>query len=84
MNIGRGVPVSVVDLVNALSTIEGRDLDPELAPRRLGEVQDIHLDAARAQAELGWQARTGDSRRGSRSRSTRCAEPQRRTARLPA
>jgi len=22
-------------------------------------VQDIHLDGARAQAELGWQARTG-------------------------
>jgi UDP-glucose 4-epimerase len=59
VNIGRGVPVSVVDLVAALSSTEGRDLDPEFAPRRLGEVQDIHLDAARARAELGWQARTG-------------------------
>jgi len=59
VNIGRGVPVSVVDLVAALSSIEGRDLDPEFAPRRLGEVQDIHLDAARARAELAWQARTG-------------------------
>jgi UDP-glucose 4-epimerase len=49
----------VVDLVAALSSTEGRDLDPEFAPRRLGEVQDIHLDAARARAELGWQARTG-------------------------
>ena len=59
VNIGRGVPVSVVDLVAALSSIEGRDLDPEFAPRRLGEVQDIHLDAMRARAELDWQARTG-------------------------
>jgi UDP-glucose 4-epimerase len=59
VNIGRGVPVSVVDLVAALSSIEGGDLDPEFAPRRLGEVQDIHLDATRARAELDWQARTG-------------------------
>jgi UDP-glucose 4-epimerase len=59
VNIGRGVPVSVVDLVAALSSTEGRDLDPEFAPRRLGEVQDIHLDATRARAELDWRARTG-------------------------
>ena len=59
VNIGRGVPVSVLDLVAALSSIEGRDLDPELAPRRLGEVQHIHLDATRAHSELGWEARTG-------------------------
>ncbi len=58
VNIGRGVPVSVLDLVAALSSIEGRDLDPELAPRRPGEVQHIHLDAVRARSELGWQART--------------------------
>ncbi|CAA9485869.1 MAG: UDP-glucose 4-epimerase [uncultured Solirubrobacterales bacterium] len=59
VNIGRGVPVSLVDLVAALSKSEGRDLDPEFAPPRPGEVQHIHLDAARARAELGWQARTG-------------------------
>ena len=59
VNIGRGVPVSVLDLVAALSSIEGRDLDPELAPPRLGEVQHIHLDATRAASELGWEARIG-------------------------
>ena len=59
VNVGRGVPVSVLDLIAALSSIEGRDLDPEFAPRRLGEVQDIHLDCARARAELGWEARVG-------------------------
>jgi UDP-glucose 4-epimerase len=59
VNIGRGVPVSVLDLVDALGRLAGRDLDPEFAPRRPGEVQDIHLDVARARAELGWEARVG-------------------------
>jgi UDP-glucose 4-epimerase len=59
INIGRGVPVSVIDLVAALSSIRGRDLDPEFAPRRLGEVQDIHLDASRAREALGWESKVG-------------------------
>ena len=59
VNIRRGVPASVLDLVQALSRLEGRDLDPEFAPRRLGEVQDIHLDVTRARVELGWKALVG-------------------------
>jgi UDP-glucose 4-epimerase len=58
-NIGRGEPVSVLDLVEALGRLAGRELDPEYAPRRPGEVQDIHLDVSRARAELGWKARVG-------------------------
>ena len=57
VNIGRGEPVSVLDLVAALGRLAGRDLDPELAPRRPGEVQDIHLDTSRARVELNWKAR---------------------------
>ena len=57
VNIGRGEPASVLDLVAALGRLAGRDLDPELAPRRPGEVQDIHLDTSRARAELNWKAR---------------------------
>jgi UDP-glucose 4-epimerase len=59
INIGRGEPVSVLDLVDALGRLAGRDLEPEFAPRRPGEVQDIHLDVGRARAELGWEARLG-------------------------
>ncbi len=59
VNIGRGEPVSVLDLVAALGRLEGRDLDPEFAPPRPGEVQDIHLDPTRARAELDWRARVG-------------------------
>ena len=57
VNIGRGEPVSVLDLVAALGRLARRDLDPELAPRRPGELQDIHLDTSRARAELNWKAR---------------------------
>ncbi len=59
INIGRGEPVSVLDLVAALGRIEGRELDPEFAPPRPGEVQDIHLDPTRARAELDWRAQVG-------------------------
>jgi len=59
INIGRGEPVSVLDLVTALGRLEGRDLEPEFAPPRPGEVQDIHLDPTRAAAELDWRARVG-------------------------
>ncbi|HLL87285.1 MAG TPA: NAD-dependent epimerase/dehydratase family protein, partial [Thermoleophilaceae bacterium] len=55
INIGRGEPVSVLELIDALGRLAERDLDPELAPRRPGEVQDIHLDLSRARAELGWE-----------------------------
>jgi UDP-glucose 4-epimerase len=59
VNIGRGEPVSVLDLVAALGRLAGRDLAPELAPRRPGELQDIHLDTSRARVELNWKARVG-------------------------
>ncbi|MBA3421039.1 MAG: GDP-mannose 4,6-dehydratase [Thermoleophilaceae bacterium] len=59
INVGRGEPVSVLDLVAALSRLEGRDLDPEFAALRPGEVQDIHLDPTRARAELDWWAQVG-------------------------
>ena len=50
-NVGRGQEVSVLDLVAAL------DLpDPELAPRRPGEIERSCLDITRIGRELGWSA----------------------------
>jgi UDP-glucose 4-epimerase len=55
VNIGTGREASVLDLVEILSRIEGRDdFTPEFAPERPGEVQRISLDAALAERELGW------------------------------
>jgi UDP-glucose 4-epimerase len=59
VNIGTGREASVLDLVDILAGLEGRDdFAPEFAPERAGEVQRISLDAALAARELGWQPRT--------------------------
>jgi UDP-glucose 4-epimerase len=59
VNIGTGREASVLDLVEILSGIEGRDdFTPEFAPERAGEVQRISLDAALAGRELGWTPQT--------------------------
>jgi UDP-glucose 4-epimerase len=60
-NIGTGVESSVLDVIEALNSAagEGEQLDYEHAPERPGEVRNIYLDTARAQGELGWEARVG-------------------------
>ncbi|MBS1679647.1 MAG: NAD-dependent epimerase/dehydratase family protein [Actinobacteria bacterium] len=55
VNIGTGREASVLDLVDILAGIDGReDFTPEFAPPRAGEVQRISLDAALAERELDW------------------------------
>jgi UDP-glucose 4-epimerase len=59
VNIGTGREASVLDLVDILAGLEGReDFTPEFAPERAGEVQRISLDAALAGRELGWTPQT--------------------------
>ena len=59
-NIGTGRETSVVELVERLADLGGReDFEPEFADPRPGEVERISLDSARAEAELGWRAETG-------------------------
>jgi UDP-glucose 4-epimerase len=55
-NVGLGVQTSVLQLVEALREISGKDaFEAELAPPRLGEVQHIAIDPARACGDLGWE-----------------------------
>jgi UDP-glucose 4-epimerase len=57
INIGTGRETDVLELVEALGKLGGReDFEPEFAPPRTGEVQRITIDAARAEQELGWHA----------------------------
>jgi UDP-glucose 4-epimerase len=59
VNIGTGREASVLDLVDILAGLEGRDdFTPEFAPERAGEVQRISLDAALAERELDWKPQT--------------------------
>jgi len=57
-NIGTGVETSVLDLVEDLALISGRDFAPEFAAARTGEVQRVALDPGLAQVMLGWSPRT--------------------------
>ncbi|HEU4738747.1 MAG TPA: NAD-dependent epimerase/dehydratase family protein [Solirubrobacterales bacterium] len=60
INIGTGRETSVIELVEALRELGGReDFEAQLAPPRPGEVQRITLDASRAERKLGWRAETG-------------------------
>ncbi|MBS1883734.1 MAG: NAD-dependent epimerase/dehydratase family protein [Actinobacteria bacterium] len=55
VNIGTGREASVLDLVDVLAKLAGRDdFTPQFAPPRAGEVQRISLDASLAERELEW------------------------------
>jgi UDP-glucose 4-epimerase len=62
-NIGTGRQTTVIDIVEALAEISGRDFKAELAPDRPGEVRHIALDFARAREQLGYEPKV-DLREG--------------------
>ncbi|HEX6601206.1 MAG TPA: NAD-dependent epimerase/dehydratase family protein [Solirubrobacterales bacterium] len=56
INIGTGRETNVLELVEALRTLGGRDdFEADFAPPRTGEVQRISIDPSRAERELGWR-----------------------------
>jgi len=57
-NIGTGLEVSVLDLVEIIAGIAGRALEPEFAPARRGELARSALAVDRPASELGWRAMT--------------------------
>ena len=59
LNIGTGVETTVLDLVEAFAPHASASFEPDHQPERPGEVRRIALDASRARAELGWEARVG-------------------------
>jgi UDP-glucose 4-epimerase len=54
-NIGTGVEVTVLDLARLIGEAAGRDLDPDFASPRPGELQRSALAAERARRDLGWR-----------------------------
>jgi UDP-glucose 4-epimerase len=57
-NIGTGRETSVRRLIDLLGRASGRDLDPEFAPARPGELQRSALANDSAARDLGWTPRT--------------------------
>jgi UDP-glucose 4-epimerase len=58
-NHGPGVGSSVREVLDAVSTALGADLDPEIVDRRPGDPPSVVASADRARDELGWVATRG-------------------------
>ena len=56
-NIGTGTGASVLEVIDAVRRVLGRDIEPTLAPRRPGDPARIIADGSLASADLGWTAR---------------------------
>jgi len=57
-NIATGVETDVATIWRELSAAAGRQIEPELADLRPGELQHSCLDVTRVARELGWRAQT--------------------------
>lgn len=57
-NLGTGVPVSVLEMVNQIIAISGSTLQPDVQNIATAEITHQYLDPTRAAAELGWRAAT--------------------------
>ena len=54
-NVGTGRETSVVELLDLCLRVADKDVEPEFAPPRAGELQRSVLDPSRAVDELGWR-----------------------------
>jgi UDP-glucose 4-epimerase len=53
-NIGTGTPATVKELFSMLKEISGKNIEPELAETREGEISEIYLNCEKAKKELKW------------------------------
>jgi UDP-glucose 4-epimerase len=56
INVGCGVGVSVMELVQEFRSVSGSDVLVEVAPRRAGDLPAFWADAGQAEYKLGWRA----------------------------
>ena len=56
VNLGTGVGVSVLDMINAFERATGKKVPYRIAPRRAGDIASYYADPAYAQDVLGWRA----------------------------
>ena len=56
-NLGTGVGVSVLEMVNAFANTLGANIPCEIHARRARDVAECYADPSKAQQRLGWKAR---------------------------
>ena len=57
-NVGTGIETSVLELAELCRSVAGVDVEPELAPPRIGELRRSVLDPSLAARGLGWRVET--------------------------
>jgi len=61
-NLGRGVGVSVKELVDVFARVSGQSVAYQYAARRAGDIAACYADTRLAASALGWQAKLGVDR----------------------
>lgn len=56
-NFGTETPLSVLEIVDVLLGLMGRDLEPTILNEATREIREQYLDCAKAKRLLGWEAR---------------------------
>lgn len=54
-NLGTGMGISVLEVINAFEKSSGKKLNYRIGPRRAGDVPAIYSDSSLAEKELGWK-----------------------------
>jgi UDP-glucose 4-epimerase len=60
LNLGTGMGLSNMEIVEAVGRITGVNISPEFGPRRPGDPAELVADASMAQTNLGWTATWSD------------------------
>lgn len=53
-NLGTGIGISVLELIDAFSKASGKNIPYQFAPRRPGDIDSCYATAEKAHKELGW------------------------------
>jgi len=61
-NLGTGIGLSVLDMVNNLKKASGKEIPYEFADRRPGDIAACFASPIKAKKELGWAATLGVER----------------------
>lgn len=56
INVGTGIPCSVLELVNAFMNVTGVNLDFKIGKRRIGDIEQVYADPDKSRRLLGWEA----------------------------
>ncbi len=59
LNVGTGVGASVVEVMDAVSSVVGRDVSAQAVGRRAGDPPELVAQVERSQEMLGWSAQRG-------------------------